>query len=264
MNFAFRSSVRSFRFLSRKGFARTLLGTLAFAAVSHVCVHCTTTGLPPLEADGGVSDATADAPFEVDARVYGQRDGEVDSASDASSDAKPVDGSSDGGNFAVVINEIAGDQEWVELFNNGTSEVDMSGLQVADSAKDGTGPKLSEALKFPVGTKIPAGGYILVAGKRPAGFGPADVPPVCQTPDAGDSGVDAGADAGSVNNCFWAEWGISAKAGEVMYLLGADDKVLSQGAFPPNGAAAGETWARLPNGTGPFAKGSPTPRATNR
>jgi Lamin Tail Domain len=264
MNFAFRSPARSLRPISRKGFSRTLLGVLALVSVAHVCVHCTTTGLPPLDADSGAADAAEDAALQVDARIYGQRDAEVDDASDAFADARSVDGSSDAGNFAVVVNEIAGDQEWIELFNTGTSEADMSGLQVADSAKDGTGPKLSEALKFPAGTKISAGGYILVAGKRPAGLGPTDVPPICQTPDAGDAGVDASADAGSVNNCFWAEWGISTKAGEVIYLLAADDKVLGQGAFPPNGAAAGETWGRLPNGTGPFAKGSSTPRAPNR
>lgn len=46
--------------------------------------------------------------------------------------------------------------DWVELYNNGQSELDLSGATMTDD-KD-----LPKKWPFPAGTKIPAGGYLLV------------------------------------------------------------------------------------------------------
>ena len=62
----------------------------------------------------------------------------------------------------VIINEImyntpGNDNEWVELYNDGESAVDLEGWWMVDD--DDAHP----ALVFPEGYSIPAGGYFTVA-----------------------------------------------------------------------------------------------------
>ncbi len=57
----------------------------------------------------------------------------------------------------LVINEhSAGSSGWVELFNSGTSPVDVSGWSVDDIAGGGTAPKV-----LPAGSVVPAGGFFV-------------------------------------------------------------------------------------------------------
>eukprot|EP01135_Chromosphaera_perkinsii_P007555 Nk52_evm11s914 gene=Nk52_evmTU11s914 len=69
-------------------------------------------------------------------------------------------------NAAVVINEVVskaadGSDDWVELFNNGASEADISGWSLSDSGN---------TYGFPTGTKIAAGAYLVIE-KSTFGFG---------------------------------------------------------------------------------------------
>lgn len=166
--------------------------------------------------------------------------GATDASTDASKpkkDAASAPGS-DGG--SAVINEISGEKEWVELYNRGGVPLALAGYKVADRSKDAGTPKMSEAFTFPAGTTLEANGYLIVAGNAPADGGPAPCP----------SGV---------SECFSAEWGISNKAGDTLYLLAADDSVIDEAEYPAGSVPAGSSWSRSPNGDGDFAVTSPSP-----
>lgn len=150
----------------------------------------------------------------------------------------------------VVINEIqAQNEDYVELVNIGSAAFDLSGYGVADSLSTG-GPKLDAAARFPAGTTLGAGDrLLLVAEQDPvASVGPHDI---CLT-------------TGGPSSCYYATWGISAANGEKLYLLGPDDAVAGEAAYPMNGAPAGSSWGRLPDGTGDFQVTALTPGAVNQ
>jgi hypothetical protein len=69
---------------------------------------------------------------------------------------------------------------------------------------------------------------------------------------------------GGPDTCFHATWAISAKDGERVYLVSPDDEVLADADYPPNAVPLGQTWGRLPDGTGAFAPNAPTPGAANQ
>lgn len=173
------------------------------------------------------------------------------SSPDARTDdaATPTDATAtdSGASAQLVINEIsaAGD-EWVELFNAGSAPVDLGGVQIADTDTDG-GPRTSRAMRFPAGTMLSPGQYVLVlANQSDAGAGP-------QT-----RCLDGGP-----TTCFHASWSLSASRGETVYVLSSTGAETLRELYPMNATAAGQTWGRLPNGTGSFAVNRPTPGAIN-
>ena len=163
-----------------------------------------------------------------------------------------IDGETPRGDGAVVtassvlLNEISADQEWIELVASGTTAVDVSGFKVADSEKDGGGPKLDEAAKLPPGTILSPKAYLIVQAGGLDGGGRA-------CPDGGQS------------YCVNARFGVSNKNGETVYLVDSSGAVVGSAIYPPKAAAAGETWGRLPNAdpAGQFAITTPTPGAPN-
>ena len=158
-------------------------------------------------------------------------------------------GGSGGGSAAIVINEIrATGDDYVELFNPGDSAVDLSNYGVTDSLDTGE-PKLEEVARFPAGTNLGAGKYlVLVAEQDPAdGVGPHDT---C-LPDGGPS------------SCFYSSWGISASNGEKLFLLSPGDDIESEVEYPMDAVPDGSTWGRLPDGKGNFAENAPTPGEPN-
>lgn len=147
----------------------------------------------------------------------------------------------------VVLNEIGVKDEWVEVVSSGTGEVDLSGWQVADRDKETGEPKLADAVTFPEGTKLAPGGYLLVKA----------------------GGVDGGkpcpAAAKSVA-CLRAEFGISNKNGETIFLIASDGGVQGTVVYPPDAANGDDiSWGRLPTGdpTGKFELTRATPAAAN-
>jgi hypothetical protein len=152
----------------------------------------------------------------------------------------------------MVINEVrAIGDDWVELMNAGSAPVDLSGMGLTDTDTnvDGGAPRVSGAVRFPSGTIVMPGQYVVVlAGLSDAG-----------------SGTEMNCLMGAVMRCFTTTWGISATRGETVYLLDASNRIVEEVLHPPDTMImAGQTWARIPNGTGRFAIGVPTPGAENR
>jgi hypothetical protein len=170
-----------------------------------------------------------------------------------SPDLGGTDGGSSPGPGALAINEIrATGDDWIELMNTGTTSLDVSGLRVADYDDAAMGPKVAEAVAIPAGTIIPAGGYFVVV---------ADVA-------APRAGLQTGCLAGVVPACVEAPYGLSGSRGDRVFVLAAaSDTVLLEAEYPGPGAPTtvpdGSTWARLPNGSGAFSVGAPTPAAEN-
>jgi len=148
----------------------------------------------------------------------------------------------------VVVNEIRSKgKEFVELYNPTSAAIDLSGTKVADATDPDGCPKVVDALVFPANTKLPPGGYLVVfTGQTDAGNG---VQTAC---------FDAG-----VANCFYANYKISNTAGETLFVLTPADAVVTSGYYPPGAADSGQSWGRLPNGTGSFTVNTPTPGAAN-
>jgi hypothetical protein len=105
---------------------------------------------------------------------------------------------------AVIINEVYGggastntttsyQQDFVELYNNGTSAVDITGYTLQYGSATGAFPTTtaSNSVTFP-SFSLPAGGYFLVAGASNTTPGAA-----LPTPDA-TSGIQAAATAGKL------------------------------------------------------------------
>ena len=151
----------------------------------------------------------------------------------------------------LVINEIrAVGDDWIELKNVGSAPVDLGGLVLADTdtTVDGGAPRPSDGVRFPAGTSLTPGQYLLVvADLADAGAGP-------QMTCLGDAGP---------MTCFHAGFGISASRGERIYLLQSGGAVVATADYPANAVPDGRTWGRLPDGTGGFAACAPTPGSAN-
>ncbi len=142
-------------------------------------------------------------------------------------------------NAAVVINEVMANNlsavpngndypDWVELYNTGPGEADLSGSSLTDN--------LSQPAKylFPAGTKIEAGGYLLVW---------------C------DSATSSpGLHTGFSFNSSGEEVGLFAPASQGSTRLDS----VTFGIQPPNFSIG-----RVPNGTGAFVLTIPSPLRTN-
>lgn len=147
---------------------------------------------------------------------------------------------------AILINEISGGDEWVELVNIGAAAEDIGGLRLADRDKTTGEPKLSEAVTFPPATVVARGAYVLVRG---GGTGDAGKP----CPDGGQS------------HCFNAEFGISNKSGETLFLLAPDGGTLGKVVYPPDASSGARSYSRLPSGDpdASFQNAPETPGAPN-
>jgi hypothetical protein len=129
---------------------------------------------------------------------------------------------------AIVINEISGSGEWIELVNAGASAVDLAGWKVADREKDTGGPKLAEAVTFDPGTVLSPRAYVVVKG----------------------GGLDAGKPCpeGPQSYCVLAEFGISSKNGETVFLLWPDGGIAGEAVLPPSDGGKDTTYSRVPSG----------------
>lgn len=129
----------------------------------------------------------------------------------------------------IIINEISGSGEWIELVNAGSNAVDLSGWKVADREKDTGGPKLTDAVTFEPGTVLSPRAYVVVKG----------------------GGVDAGVPCpeGGQSYCVFAEFGISSKNGETVFLLWPDAGIAGEAVLPPSTTTPKDsTYSRVPSG----------------
>jgi hypothetical protein len=148
----------------------------------------------------------------------------------------------------VTINEIRAESEdWIELYNAGTAPADLSGWGVTDSFND-MDARVMGAARFPAGTMLAPGAYLLV---------------VVDMNDAGTGPQMRCLTDGGPMTCYHGTFGISASRGEAVHLIDPSDRVFESALYPPNAAMPGESWGRLPNGTGSFARNRLTPGAPN-
>lgn len=136
------------------------------------------------------------------------------------------------GNTAVVINEImasntntvtdeAGEYEdWIELYNLSSENIDISGYALSDN------PANLRKWIFPENTVIPANGYLIVWADEDQDQGP-----------------------------FHANFKLSA-SGETLSLVTPDTAFVDNISFDQQAPDMG--YARVPNGTGPFVLQAPT------
>jgi len=208
---------------------------LACAGAAYACSESTGGVVPPETDETGDPDAgngTGNPP--------GAPPGPVDSGRTQTFDATPT------GSTAVLFNEIAGDDEWIEIVNPTKAAVDLSGFKVADSVKDGGAPKLEEAVTFPANTVLSPNTYLIVKG----------------------GGLDDGGKpcpTGGQSYCFNAEFGISNKNGETLFLVDGTGAIVASVVYPPAAVDAGSSWGRMPSGdpAGTFQPTAQTPGATN-
>lgn len=153
----------------------------------------------------------------------------------------------------IAFNEIsAAGEEWLELYNNGSSEFDLSNYAIADTDKTTGEPRTTKAMRFPSGTKLPKGGFVLVLmGKSNSTPGP-------YSADACLKGVAVG--------CFYALFSISQTRGEAVHLLAPDNTSVLNVIYPANldfEAGTDMSACRVPDGTGEFTTCVQTPGAAN-
>lgn len=144
----------------------------------------------------------------------------------------------------ALLNDLSPSAEWVEIVNGGKTAVDLSGYYVADLDRDGGVPKLDEAVTIPSGTILSPNAYVVVKG-----------------------GSDAGAcPEGGWSYCLAAEWGVSNKNGETIFLLDPQKSVVGTLVYPPEAVPKGDSWGRVPSGdpTGTFEANVPTPGEPNQ
>ncbi len=151
---------------------------------------------------------------------------------------------------AVVINEIhAAGVDWVELYNPGQLPADLSEWRLADTAADGS-PRLAAALCFPRGTALPPSGYLLAVTERGNKKRKKDQPKVDRL-------------CANKALCFRMSWGVSKKSGDTLRLVAPDGTITNEASYPGGDVPKGKTWARQPDGSGPFAPSDPTPGKPN-
>ncbi len=155
------------------------------------------------------------------------------------------------GGGTVVINEIsAKGEDWVELVNLSISPADIGGYGLCDDVTTGMSMcDVATLVRFPPGTVVPPGGYVLVIGNQDA--------------DAGAGPHSMCLANGGPATCFYASWKVSASNGENVHFVDANDQIVNEALYPMNAVPSGQTWGRLPDKTGSFAPNKPTPGAAN-
>lgn len=209
---------------------------LASTIVAYACSE-STEGVTPSNTDGGGASSSGGS--------SGAGSSSGGSSSGGSSGSSGFDATTTV-NSEILVNEISGGDEWIEIANSGSSDIDISGWRVADRDKDTGEAKLKDAVTLPSGTTLAAKAYGMVRGGGIDGGKPC--------PDGGQS------------FCFNAEFGISNKNGETIYLLAPDAAVMGTTVYPPEAGAGGETWCRIPNADpkGDFKLCTETPGAANQ
>lgn len=128
-------------------------------------------------------------------------------------------------NTATVTDEVGEFEDWVELYNNMSYDIDLGGYYLSDNTTNLT------KWQFPANTIIPANGYLIVW-----------------------------ADDEAADGTLHAAWKLSA-SGESVTLANPSLTVIDQFVFGAQTTDMGN--ARVPNGTGNFVIQSPTFNANN-
>ena len=148
----------------------------------------------------------------------------------------------------VVINEVRAEgDDWIELYNAGAGPAELTSWRLVDSGPGGA-LRPDSAVRFPAGTVLPPGGYLLVVADRGK---------------KARAGLQRNCLRGGPASCFEARWGINHDGGEQLRLIAPDGTVASEVRYPPRAVGGGKTWARRPDGSGAFGPAKPTPGRAN-
>lgn len=128
-------------------------------------------------------------------------------------------------NQAYITDESGEYEDWIELFNNSNSAVNLSGWHLTDN------PDNPDKWEFPTNVSIPAMGYLIIWADEDSSQGP-----------------------------LHANFKLSA-AGEQLMLINANGSTVQDIEFGQQQADKG--YARSPNGTGNFVIKTPTFKANN-
>lgn len=153
----------------------------------------------------------------------------------------------------ALINEIcAKGEDWIELANPTAAALDIGEFGLCGDVDPTAGHECdSESIvRFPKGTTLPPGGYLLIVGDQDSALG---VGPHVEC-----------LASGGPTTCFYATWKVSASNGEMVHLLDDGDAVVDEALYPKDAAGDGQSWARLPDLSGGFAVAEPTPGAANK
>jgi hypothetical protein len=157
--------------------------------------------------------------------------------------ATATDGSAASG---LVINEVNGEgNDYVELLNVGSATFDLAGFGVTEAKNDEAGvsgtPKTPAV--FAAGSALAPNGYAVVLGAPKEGGAPL----ACPTNAV----------------CLQATWNISHTNGATVTLLNPSDASVEVADFPAGATGSGQSWGRLPNGTGTLQINKQTPGLPN-
>ena len=173
---------------------------------------------------------------------------------DAGADGGTADAATDGGALSIVVNELQpqGD-DFAEILNAGSSPLSLDGLFVADMDGIGNPPAdPTHRTAVPAGIEIAAGERFVIA----MNLGSATMPGLITDPLL----------CRGASRCIQTSYGMSAGNGDSFAVLDAAGEVIARGDYPGSIAmlGAGESWCRLPDGSGDFARCTATPEAINR
>lgn len=148
----------------------------------------------------------------------------------------------------LVINEVhAVTEDWIEVLNADTVDADLSGVGLTDKNAMGV-PDAVDAVRFIEGSKLAPGEYLIVVANL----------------NTAEPGIQTKCLlSGGPSTCYQAKWGISSTNGDKVYLLSPTDDVVDVATYPMNAVMDGQSYCRLPDGTGDFAACTPTPAAKN-
>ncbi|MCC6874762.1 MAG: lamin tail domain-containing protein [Sandaracinaceae bacterium] len=181
--------------------------------------------------------------------------GPPDAGLDAGPDGGTADAAApDGGAIAIVVNELQpqGD-DFAEILNAGSSPLSLDGLFVADMDGIGNPPAdPTHRTAVPSGIELAAGERFVIA----MNLGSATMPGLLTDPLL----------CRGASRCIQTSYGMSAGNGDSCAVLDAGGEVIARGDYPGSIAmlGAGESWCRLPDGTGGFARCVATPEAVNQ
>ena len=211
-----------------------LLSSVVLVVSAYACSEATDGVVPSAPTEAGSPTATATGTTTTTPTTPGK-------------DASPptFDAGSNVSASTVVINEVSGGDEWIELVNSGTGAQDLAGYKIADRDKDTGEPKLADAVTFPASTVLSPKSYLLVRG------GGLDAGKTC--PDGGQS------------YCFNADFGISNKNGETLFLIAPDGGTAGKVVYPADASSGDLSYSRIPSGDpqAPFKTVKATPGAPN-
>ena len=146
----------------------------------------------------------------------------------------------------IVINEVAAlGNEFVELYNPTSVAVDLTGYIVADG-QGRNEPRRDVAVRLEAGTTLGPGEYLVV---------------ITNLGDAALPGLQTLCGTDGPPTCYHASWGVAA-GGDTIF-LDAENERPTMIEYPAEAVPLGQSWGRIPNGTGDFVPNVPTPGRAN-